>query len=41
MVLPGFLIILIFHYFPIYGITIAFKDYSAAKGLLACLRILF
>ena len=34
MVLPGFLIILIFHYFPIYGITIAFKDYSAAKGII-------
>ncbi|WP_169081346.1 ABC transporter permease [Paenibacillus sp. PL91] len=34
MVLPGFLTILIFAYFPMYGILIAFKDYSAAKGVM-------
>ncbi|WP_373288780.1 ABC transporter permease [Paenibacillus nasutitermitis] len=34
MVLPGFLTILIFCYFPMYGITIAFKDYSASKGIM-------
>ena len=34
MVLPGFLVILIFHYFPIYGILIAFKDYSVAEGIM-------
>nr|WP_309119298.1 ABC transporter permease subunit [Paenibacillus sp.] len=33
MVLPGFLTLLIFHYFPMYGILIAFKDYSAPKGI--------
>lgn len=34
MVLPGFLTVLIFSYFPMYGILIAFKDYSAAKGIM-------
>ncbi|MGO4109814.1 ABC transporter permease [Paenibacillus sp. YAF4_2] len=34
MVLPGFLTVLIFCYFPMYGILIAFKDYSAAKGIM-------
>ncbi|MBD2872068.1 ABC transporter permease [Paenibacillus arenilitoris] len=34
MVLPGFLTILVFAYFPMYGILIAFKDYSAAKGVM-------
>ncbi|WP_127493996.1 ABC transporter permease [Paenibacillus glycanilyticus] len=33
MVLPGFLLVLIFSYFPMYGILIAFKDYSVAKGV--------
>nr|WP_240647330.1 ABC transporter permease subunit [Paenibacillus nanensis] len=33
MVLPGFLTILIFAYFPMYGVLIAFKDYSAVKGV--------
>ncbi|MBW7454316.1 ABC transporter permease subunit [Paenibacillus sepulcri] len=34
MVLPGFLTVLIFSYFPMYGITIAFKDFSASKGIM-------
>ncbi|MBB6734630.1 ABC transporter permease [Cohnella zeiphila] len=34
MVLPGFLTVLIFSYFPMYGITIAFKDFNASKGIL-------
>ncbi|WP_244852514.1 sugar ABC transporter permease [Bacillus sp. J14TS2] len=33
MVLPGFLTVLIFNYFPMYGILIAFKDFSAAQGI--------
>ncbi|RXZ80053.1 sugar ABC transporter permease [Paenibacillaceae bacterium] len=33
MVLPGFLIVLVFSYFPMYGIQIAFKKYSAAQGI--------
>ena len=35
MVLPAFLLVLVFHYLPIYGVTIAFKDFYAAKGILA------
>src|SRR5690348_7436359 len=34
MVLPGFIIVLIFAYFPMYGVMIAFKDYNVMKGLL-------
>lgn len=34
LLLPGILIHLTFHYLPIYGITIAFKDYSPFKGIL-------
>ncbi len=34
MVLPGFLIVLIFHYIPIYGIAIAFENYKLNKGIL-------
>lgn len=34
MVLPGFLIILIFKYIPMYGVTIAFKSYDASLGFL-------
>jgi len=34
MVLPGFLTILVFAYFPMYGILIAFKDYSPSQGVL-------
>ncbi|MFD0716312.1 ABC transporter permease [Paenibacillus sp. GCM10027626] len=33
MVLPGFLTVLVFSYFPMYGIIIAFKDYNASKGI--------
>ena len=33
MVLPGFLTLLVFHYFPMYGILVAFKDYSAVQGI--------
>lgn len=33
MVLPGVLIILIFNYIPMYGIQIAFREYSFATGL--------
>lgn len=32
-VLPVFLYFLIFHYFPLYGIQLAFKDYWAVKGI--------
>ena len=28
MVLPGFLIVLIFNYFPMYGVLMAFENYS-------------
>jgi len=35
MALPAFALVLVFHYFPIYGILIAFKDYSVAKGVWA------
>ena len=26
MLLPGFLVLIIFHYIPMYGVTLAFKD---------------
>ena len=32
-ILPAFLIILIFNYFPLYGLTIAFKNYSIGLGI--------
>lgn len=35
MVLPGFLVILVFNYFPMYGILLAFKDYNIVKGIWA------
>jgi putative aldouronate transport system permease protein len=35
MALPAFSLVLVFHYLPIYGILIAFKDYSVAKGVWA------
>ncbi len=34
MVLPGFLVVLVFNYFPMYGITLAFKNYNVVKGIL-------
>ena len=33
MCLPAFLVILVFHYFPVYGLIIAFKDYMPGKGI--------
>lgn len=33
MAVPGMLFFLVFSYFPIYGIMIAFKDYNYAKGI--------
>lgn len=33
MAIPGLLFFLIFSYLPIYGITIAFKDYNFSKGI--------
>ncbi len=33
MILPGFLTVLIFHYFPIYGIQVAFRKFSMRKGI--------
>ena len=33
MFLPGFLLFLLFHYVPMYGILIAFKDYKILQGI--------
>lgn len=33
MVLPGFLLLFVFKYFPMYGILIAFKDYNIMEGI--------
>ncbi|WP_213581886.1 sugar ABC transporter permease [Paenibacillus sp. J2TS4] len=33
MILPGFIIVLVFSYFPMYGVLIAFQDYNVAKGI--------
>lgn len=32
MLLPGLIYIIIFKYLPMYGVTIAFKNYSIFKG---------
>ena len=32
MLIPGLLYFIIFHYIPMYGMTIAFKDYNIARG---------
>jgi putative aldouronate transport system permease protein len=32
-VLPGVIYYVIFHYLPLYGIQIAFKDYKAVQGI--------
>jgi len=32
--IPAFLVVLIFNYFPIYGILIAFKEYNPAEGIM-------
>lgn len=34
MIVPALVYVLLFHYGPMYGITIAFKDFSARKGIL-------
>ena len=34
LVLPAIVYFIIFHYLPLYGIQIAFKDYKAVKGIL-------
>jgi len=34
LLLPGMLLLLLFHYWPIFGIMIAFKDFSPFKGVL-------
>jgi putative aldouronate transport system permease protein len=31
--LPGLIIMLIFHYAPLYGLQIAFRDYSVRQGI--------
>ncbi len=33
LILPSFIFIIIFHYIPIYGIQIAFKDFSTSMGI--------
>ena len=32
MIVPGVIFILLFRYYPMYGVVIAFQDYSIAKG---------
>lgn len=34
LITPGIIFFILFHYIPMYGITIAFKDFSIAKGIL-------
>lgn len=34
MLIPGIIYIFIFNYIPMYGVTIAFKDFYASKGIL-------
>ena len=33
LLLPGIIYFIIFHYIPLYGIQIAFKDYKVSKGI--------
>lgn len=33
LVLPGVIYLVIFHYIPMYGVVIAFKDFSVTKGI--------
>ena len=42
MMLPGIAYFICFHYAPMYGVIIAFKDFSVKKGILGSpWRILF
>ena len=34
MIVPGIVFVLLFRYYPMYGVVIAFQDYSPAKGFL-------
>lgn len=34
MLLPAMIYLLLFNYIPMYGVTIAFKNFSAVKGIL-------
>lgn len=34
MTIPGLLIVLVFNYFPMYGVTIAFREFSVRAGIL-------
>ena len=34
MIIPGILYYVIFHYVPMYGVTIAFKDFNIMKGIM-------
>ncbi|WP_242985323.1 ABC transporter permease [Vallitalea okinawensis] len=34
LVLPSVILLLVFHYFPMYGLQIAFKDFSPVKGIM-------
>jgi putative aldouronate transport system permease protein len=34
MILPGFLLVFIFNYMPMYGVLMAFEDYSFSKGII-------
>jgi putative aldouronate transport system permease protein len=34
MLAPGFIFVLTFNYFPMYGVIVAFKDFNFVKGIL-------
>ena len=33
MLIPGLLYFFLFHYMPMYGVTIAFRDYNIVSGM--------
>ena len=35
MIVPGVIFVLLFRYYPMYGVVIAFQDFSPAKGFAA------